>query len=299
MGEREGHHRHHKRHHKRRKHREIEEEEGEKEHHGERRERKSRKHRHREKEPESTEKVDFEITPIAKDDFFLKNPEFCVWLVEHKGKYFGELSSDDARKLFSDFVRLWNDRSLAPKFYHGIGSGSSVPRTRPSLQAVSGSAMREEDIRSRRSEMLGERERRMDARQQQWEREKMDRKRRWRDNKQQLDEMFPKATGRDALHEKKAAQRQFHRESEVARASGEFAEVSDRDLMGGDRSFQAAKAQEQMRQDRRNYKQDMKRLDMEERRNRYQAAEDQKLDQFRALIQQQKGPIKIQKRNPS
>mmetsp|Transcript_8231 Transcript_8231/g.21227 ORF Transcript_8231/g.21227 Transcript_8231/m.21227 type:complete len:159 (+) Transcript_8231:1-477(+) len=106
MGEREGHHRHHKRHHKRRKHREIEEEEGEKEHHGERRERKSRKHRHREKEPESTEKVDFEITPIAKDDFFLKNPEFCVWLVERKGKYFGGQLLLRTRPVFSPVPNL-------------------------------------------------------------------------------------------------------------------------------------------------------------------------------------------------
>ncbi len=35
--------------------------------------------------------------PIAKDDYFRLNPEFCVWLVEAKGMYFSELTSDSVR----------------------------------------------------------------------------------------------------------------------------------------------------------------------------------------------------------
>lgn len=64
-----------------------------------------------------------DIKEISNDDYFAKNNEFATWLKEDKGKFFSDLSSDSARKLFSDFVEVWNSKKLEPKYYEGIDTG--------------------------------------------------------------------------------------------------------------------------------------------------------------------------------
>ena len=76
--------------------------------------------------------------------------------------------------------------------------------------------------------------------------------------------------------------------------SSGFGDYTDAQLMGGSDSFAAAKAHQSRRQEHRKHNREMRRLEVSEKVARYQAAEDQKLDQFRALIQA--GPIKIPKR---
>ena len=131
------------------------------------------------------------VVPIAKDDYFLKNPEFCVWLVENQGKYFGELSSDEARKEFRAFVEEWNESKSDAKFYEGAVSsgGIKVPRTRPANQVVNELKIREGQIKERRAFLLDERERQHSSREDQRRRGKEDRRKRNRENKELLEEM--------------------------------------------------------------------------------------------------------------
>ncbi|KAK1315013.1 hypothetical protein QJS10_CPA06g00186 [Acorus calamus] len=63
---------------------------------------------------------------LSKDDYYSKNNEFSAWLKEEKGIFFSDLSSEDARKLFSKFVKDWNRGKLQSQYYEGIVSG---PRT--------------------------------------------------------------------------------------------------------------------------------------------------------------------------
>jgi hypothetical protein len=58
---------------------------------------------------------------ISLDDYFSKSQEFRVWLKVSKGRYFEDLSSDEAHKLFSkDFVPAFNKGSLPEMYYSGM-----------------------------------------------------------------------------------------------------------------------------------------------------------------------------------
>jgi len=65
--------------------------------------------------------------PISNEDYFRKNSEFRLWLMEHKHRYFDELDKDQQRTYFAKFVRKWNAGSLRSKFYEGIRS-THIPR---------------------------------------------------------------------------------------------------------------------------------------------------------------------------
>ncbi|KAH9175511.1 hypothetical protein EDB89DRAFT_1847644 [Lactarius sanguifluus] len=58
--------------------------------------------------------------PITESDYFLKSPEFRVWLKDDKRKYFDELSGEKARKYFHKFVKEWNRGKLDKSLYAGI-----------------------------------------------------------------------------------------------------------------------------------------------------------------------------------
>ena len=67
------------------------------------------------------QKIDFQ--ELSTDDYFLKNNEFSMWLKEEKDVFFSDLSSESARQLFADFVKVWNKQKLESKYYEGIASG--------------------------------------------------------------------------------------------------------------------------------------------------------------------------------
>ncbi|KAL4200932.1 hypothetical protein AMTRI_Chr02g256090 [Amborella trichopoda] len=66
------------------------------------------------------------IEELSDNDYFSKNNEFATWLKEERGVFFSDLSSEEARKLFSGFVKVWNKQRLPARYYEGIASG---PRT--------------------------------------------------------------------------------------------------------------------------------------------------------------------------
>ncbi|XP_078674860.1 uncharacterized protein LOC144912925 [Branchiostoma floridae x Branchiostoma belcheri] len=57
---------------------------------------------------------------ISMDDFYSRNAEFRSWLHEKKGKYFDQLKSPQAKKLFKKFVKKWNKKKLDKKYYKGM-----------------------------------------------------------------------------------------------------------------------------------------------------------------------------------
>lgn len=121
----------HKEHKAHKSHKEHKEHKERKEHkeHKEHREHKSHKEKDhkRSKEPreEKREKRDGERSsrpsePIGPDDFFLKSQEFRAWLWLSQKRRFEDLSSVEARALFSDrFVPQFNEGALDGVFYSG------------------------------------------------------------------------------------------------------------------------------------------------------------------------------------
>ena len=120
-------------------------------------------------------------------------------------------------------------------------------------------------------------------------------RRRWRaQDREALDELLPKATGREALVEKRIARR------EAARAREDSPELTrvtgGGDVMGGGDSFAAAKAREAAAAARRNQRQAVAREQLQAKLAAAQAEEAAKMAQFRALLSN--GPITIAKRQP-
>lgn len=63
------------------------------------------------------------FTEISEADYFLKNNEFATWLKDERDTFFSDLSSESARKLFTKFVKYWNNKKLDSRYYDGIVTG--------------------------------------------------------------------------------------------------------------------------------------------------------------------------------
>ncbi|KAL5543729.1 hypothetical protein UlMin_007513 [Ulmus minor] len=87
---------------------------------------KKSKHKHKSKHGKGTRHLKLDIQELSNDDYFAKNNEFATWLKEEKKVFFSDLSSESARELFTDFIKVWNDQTLESRYYEGIASG---PRT--------------------------------------------------------------------------------------------------------------------------------------------------------------------------
>ena len=49
---------------------------------------------------------------ITEDDYFSRNSEFRLWLLEDRHVYFDDLKADEARRMFDKFVDKWNAGKL-------------------------------------------------------------------------------------------------------------------------------------------------------------------------------------------
>ena len=228
--------------------------------------------------------ADFPVTEISEDEYFLKNPEFCHWLVEYNGLYFTELGPA-ARGKFAAFVDQWNGKLLSKKYYDGLPGGASVPRTRPTAN-LAGLPRKSKDTLVREMEERRESDRRERGA------SKQDRRKWKQEQKLLLDEMAPKATGREAKFEKAALRREERRAREDSPEMNTM--IGGGSVMGGDDSFAAHKARQARRQEQRDQRLNLRRAEAQEKLAAHQAREDAKMAQFKALLG--KGNLQIAKR---
>ncbi|GAQ77728.1 hypothetical protein KFL_000030080 [Klebsormidium nitens] len=215
------------------------------------------------------------VEPISTGDYFQKNAEFATWLREGRGIFFSDLSSDQAHALFDAFVTVYNEGKLPEKYYDGITSTHA--KRSGFTWAIKGRGDTGEDIMAEEDRRAAEAGR-----------GKLERKKWMQDQELLLDEMLPKATGREAALEKKAARREQQRGRED---SPEL--MRDKDLLGGGDDFQQRLARERQRREKRVA---AKADAVAEKVTAYEAAEQAKLNQFRALIGASGGKISISKR---
>ena len=62
---------------------------------------------------------------ITGDSYFQKNAEFREWLEHEHALVFGDLKTDEARKIFSEFVEAWNKKTLPKRLYSGIAPSAT------------------------------------------------------------------------------------------------------------------------------------------------------------------------------
>ncbi|KAM0040212.1 putative style cell-cycle inhibitor 1 [Helianthus debilis subsp. tardiflorus] len=78
------------------------------------------KHRHKHKRHKRDRPEISNFKELSDADYFLKNNEFATWLKDKRDTFFSDLSSESARKLFSEFVKAWNKKKLDSRYYDGI-----------------------------------------------------------------------------------------------------------------------------------------------------------------------------------
>ncbi|KAI3627268.1 hypothetical protein CBS14141_001269 [Malassezia furfur] len=203
---------------------------------------------------------------LGYDAYYARAREFRAWL-EERDHYLDEMPSEDARRYFARFVRRWNDGRLSDRYYAGTAApvqgtryrwrfadegtkqrSTSPPRSgarlrRPSAAVARRSAALAADRQYER-ERAQEEVRRAAQRARRAER---------REAKEWAEEQAPRATGRDAVRE---------RRREVAASNRAMAERRDVDddvgdtmstdaLLGLGNSFQDALAERDRQAQRR------------------------------------------------
>ncbi|BBN05546.1 hypothetical protein MPTK1_3g14060 [Marchantia polymorpha subsp. ruderalis] len=209
---------------------------------------------------------------ISEDHYFVKSNEFATWLREEQRIFFSDLSSEETHKRFLKFVDVWNAGKLSHKYYEGI---KQAPRTNHNWAIKRGP----ED-----SVNLDEEEQYAVAK----KKDRLDRKKFQKDHEALLDDILPKATGRERQMEMKAIRR------EQARAREDSPELmKEKDVMGGGEDFQSRLAREKARREKRQYE---KAAVYSEKRSAFEEKEAAAMDQLRALVNVAGGKITIAKR---
>jgi len=214
-----------------------------------------------------------EIKALSEEDYFSKNIEFSTWLKEERGMFFSNLSSEKTHKLFLEFVNAWNSRQLQSEYYEGI---SSAPRTDHNW----GFKIDKKTISE--ADPVEEREIAKKF-------EKLERKKYQKIQEEVLDELLPKATGRERMLEKRVINR------EQARGREESPELAnDKDLMGGGDNFRARLDKERMRKQKKVME---KTAVLEEKLQASRQKEAAAMSQLQAIINEAGGKITIPKRS--
>jgi len=250
---------------------------------------------------------------ISEGDYYSKSVEFSVWLREEKDIFFQDLTTEQARAKFSLFVEKWNAGELREKYYKGMNSSSVEPSTRTkykwnfaskldpielgSIRDTVDSDTNKDLLNMRRSnaradtkpppQVLGplagppkpgqeEIEDEEERRRLQHVAYKKDIKEYKKNKEFVLDELLPKATGREATMEKKKIRNDYHKKKD------DSPEPDADSFMGGNDDFQTRLRQEKDRKEKRMMKQEE---EYQKKMSDYQAKEDAKMAPLRALAQ--------------
>ncbi|KAL2632643.1 hypothetical protein R1flu_004122 [Riccia fluitans] len=210
---------------------------------------------------------------ISEDHYFVKSNEFATWLREDQGIYFSDLSSEDTHKRFLKFVDVWNAGKLNHKYYEGIKRAARTNHNWAIKKGPEDSVVVDEE----EEYAYGKK------------RERLERKRFQKDQEVVLDDLLPKATGRERVMEMKAIRR------EQARAREDSPELmKERDVMGGGDDFQLRLARDKARREKRQTEQAAV---YGEKRSAFEEKEAAAMDQLRALVNGAGGKITIPKRD--
>jgi len=222
----------------------------------------------------------------VQGDYFLKSTEFRVWLKERKGKFFDSQTTKENKKYFTKFCKAWNEKKLDKKYYEGIHKSAqdlSVGRTKHTwafAKKLDGNTLMELDNMRDKVEHLTNKNAPVEGMKARTKpppsakahplSDDPDRQRIMqlqskapvksyrKHDRDVMDELAPKATGREAINEKrKEAGARIHGAAKASEEERDGLTVSDDTLMGGggSDSFRAAVAR---RDSARQRKQDVR-----------------------------------------
>ncbi|KAF5829590.1 hypothetical protein DUNSADRAFT_15872 [Dunaliella salina] len=208
-------------------------------------------------------------------------------LQEELRLFYNDLNAEQTHDFFGKFVELWNSGRLAQKYYVGAVA-APARRTAHQWNFKGASGGLAHDKGGMAAFLEDQKIKKIEDRAS----EKIE-QRRWKaEQKEQLNELLPKATGREGRIEERIGRRE---DAKAREASPDTVRLpGGGDIYGGDDSIAAARAREASRQSAQRNRQLLKQEDVSHRAAAAQAKEDEKMAAFRALVQQ--GPIQIRKR---
>ncbi|OQR93298.1 hypothetical protein ACHHYP_02676 [Achlya hypogyna] len=274
---------------------------------GESEDRKDHKKSSKKHKKHKSERREYDEERISRDDYFEKAREFRVWLKTDKNVYFEDLTSEDAMKHFDKFVRRWNDGKLDRMYYTGIPQHvlESVQRTKHKWGFVKNlndserlhlaSTKDTVDITTNKSTSSKESYRNEPAQskpsssrsrqinddsdsdiEDRRKREKAERKKYHKHKDSVMEELAPKATGREATIEKKREKAAtLHGAARQKEDSKDGLDLSEDFLMGGTDDFHARVQRRKAAIDRR----------QDEKQQRVAAAQDAESARMQKFLQ--------------
>ncbi|CAG8653990.1 9279_t:CDS:2 [Funneliformis caledonium] len=279
---------------------------------GEYKPRKEKKHKkihdHLDTDSNNSHKQPKGFQSISEDDYFSKSTEFRIWLRENKDKFFDELSSNQAHRYFKKFISSWNkcklDKTTRYKWKNLKINQDELDSLKHSIDRQTNTKFAMEvQMRSGKTDQINKRtigptmpptslqggNEEMD----QEDRERYERtlKRKERKDFQKtheavLDELIPKATGKEAMIEKKRTKNAYYRREESPDV-----ELNERDLMGDDdfrSSFAAQKRASDAREQRKQAYKAEKAASLQEKAIAYKSKEQDTMEMFRRLAEEQR-----------
>eukprot|EP01103_Thecamoeba_quadrilineata_P015582 TRINITY_DN496_c0_g1_i5.p1 TRINITY_DN496_c0_g1~~TRINITY_DN496_c0_g1_i5.p1 ORF type:complete len:181 (+),score=52.78 TRINITY_DN496_c0_g1_i5:415-957(+) len=167
---------------------------------------------------------------------------------------------------------MWNKRALPGKYYHwNPKDDTELPRTRYQWKFAEKQKLDNNNSLSKKNEKEPDE----DERQAIYKRGQKEKKDYIKYKDMVEEELVPKATGREAMIEKR------RQKGSYAKARDDSPEMRDSDLMGGGSDFQSMLKR---KKERERKKEEGKKEEMQQRLQTYNAKEEEKMQIFRDMI---------------
>lgn len=245
--------------------------------------------------------------PIDHNDYFAKATPFKLWLRDRSDPlYLDEMSTRRSKRYFEKFAMEWNRGKLSKKFYGDIEvQAKDLTRYKwriktdeaeqEALEKVKDAAppkKRLGPIGPSLDDIRMQLEQKEDDEQQREMERRIAKKRESKAFKEDLDEIAPKATGHEAVVEKKRLVNEHNRELREKEETGGLLEFGDAILMGGDdysRRVAAQKSAAEKRDEKRRLFQAERAAEMNEKMAARREKEAKTMEMLRGLAAQKYG----------
>ena len=212
------------------------------------------------------------------ENYYSHNKEFRYWLKHTNRPIWDDLDNKEARVLFQTFTEYWNDGKLSERYYSGNPQSYTKPKHNWNIKDSSSSPSKKsygddyKDVRKPRDQFEIEEER---------EALRRERKRFNKHNDYIMDELVPKATGREAMIEKKKQRAAY---TKAVEKQGDRT-YSDDFLMGEDNEYQRLLHKSKQKNYERNEKDVQRRERLDGLRAQHNAKEQAILDRFKSVVE--------------
>lgn len=167
---------------------------------------------------------------LSSSDYWSKGGEFARFLSEILNKKLNDLTKIEAHQLFEEvFIPKWNSNQLPPHLYQPITLAELDPKLRTSHRWNIKTDQTDNSKQEKKRPLDNDENQSILDKEETHKKQKKSDKEYVKKKKEVMEELYPKATGRDAMVEKKKQITSYHRQENSSR---EDVELSDSQIYG-------------------------------------------------------------------